>query len=158
MTGVWLLCWEDSLEKGMATYSSILAWRISWTEEPRGLQSTGSQRVGHIQHTCAVCQVGWFCTHYFILSLPRFKRGFLIVPWLWMDDSGSERVSGWQSFNQEAQLKFRSFKYWHIWPLLQEMLWRQGCFCSVENGLLFSQKEWVTIYIYILASPEVEEK
>ena len=38
---------EDPLEEGMATHSSILAWRISWTEEPGGLQSTGSQRVGH---------------------------------------------------------------------------------------------------------------
>ena len=37
---------EDSLEKGMATHSSILAWRILWTEEPGGLRSTGSQRVG----------------------------------------------------------------------------------------------------------------
>ena len=35
------------LEKGMATHSSILAWRIPWTEEPGGLQSTGLQRVGH---------------------------------------------------------------------------------------------------------------
>ena len=38
---------EDPLEKEMATYSSILAWRNPWTEEPGGLQSTGSQRVGH---------------------------------------------------------------------------------------------------------------
>ena len=37
---------EDSLEEGMATHSSILAWKISWTEEPGGLQSMGSQRVG----------------------------------------------------------------------------------------------------------------
>ena len=36
---------EDPLEKGMATHSSILAWRISWTEESGGLQSTGLQRV-----------------------------------------------------------------------------------------------------------------
>ena len=35
------------MEKGMATHSSILAWRIPWTEEPGGLQSLGSQRVGH---------------------------------------------------------------------------------------------------------------
>ena len=41
------LSWEDSLEKGMATHSSILAWRIPWTEEPGGLQSMGSQRVRH---------------------------------------------------------------------------------------------------------------
>ena len=38
---------EDPLETGMATHSSILAWRIPWTEEPGGLQSMGSQRVGH---------------------------------------------------------------------------------------------------------------
>ena len=38
---------EDLLEKGMATHSSTLAWRIPWTEEPGGLQSRGSQRVGH---------------------------------------------------------------------------------------------------------------
>ena len=38
---------EDSLEEGMATHSSILAWRIPWTEEPGGLQSIGLQRVGH---------------------------------------------------------------------------------------------------------------
>ena len=41
------LGWEDPLEKGMATHSSILAWRIPRTEEPGGLQSMGSQRVGH---------------------------------------------------------------------------------------------------------------
>jgi len=38
---------EDLLEKEMATHSSILAWKIPWTEEPGGLQSMGSQRVGH---------------------------------------------------------------------------------------------------------------
>ena len=38
---------EDPLEKEMAAHSSILAWKISWTEEPGGLQSVGSQRVGH---------------------------------------------------------------------------------------------------------------
>ena len=41
------LGWEDPLEKEMATHSSILAWRIPWTKELGGLQSTGSQRVGH---------------------------------------------------------------------------------------------------------------
>jgi len=38
---------EDPLEEGMATHSSIVAWRIPWAEEPDGLQSMGSQRVGH---------------------------------------------------------------------------------------------------------------
>ena len=46
-TWVQSLGWEDPLEKEMATHSSILAWRIPWTEEPGRLQSTGSQRIGH---------------------------------------------------------------------------------------------------------------
>ena len=46
-TWVQTLGQEDPLEKAMATQSSILDWRIPWTEEPSGLQSMGSQRVGH---------------------------------------------------------------------------------------------------------------
>ena len=45
--GVQTLSQEDPLEKEMTTHSSILAWEIPWTEEPGGLQSMGSQRVGH---------------------------------------------------------------------------------------------------------------
>ena len=41
------LSWENPLEKGMATHSSIVAWRIPYTEEPDGLQSMGSQKVEH---------------------------------------------------------------------------------------------------------------
>ena len=40
------LGWEDLLEEGMATHSSVLAWRLPWTEEPGGLQPMGLQRVG----------------------------------------------------------------------------------------------------------------
>ena len=55
----WTLHWEDPLEEGMATHSSILAWRTPWTEEPGGLQSIGLQRVGHnwsdtAQHSIAI--------------------------------------------------------------------------------------------------------
>ena len=46
-TWVQSLGWEDPLEKEMATHSSILAWKIPWMEQPGGLRSTGSQRVGH---------------------------------------------------------------------------------------------------------------
>ena len=45
------LDWEDPPEKEMATHSSILAWRIPRMDEPGGLQSTGSQRVGHINYS-----------------------------------------------------------------------------------------------------------
>ena len=46
-TWVQSLGWEDPLEKGVATHSSVLAWRIPWAEEPGVLRSMGSQRVGH---------------------------------------------------------------------------------------------------------------
>ena len=46
-TQIRFLGWEDPMEKRMSTHISILAWRILWTEEPGGLQSTGSQRVGY---------------------------------------------------------------------------------------------------------------
>ena len=46
-TRVRALDWEDPLEKEMATHSSLLAWKISCTEQPGGLQSMGLQRVGH---------------------------------------------------------------------------------------------------------------
>ena len=49
MQGTWVqsLGWEDPLEKGTGTHSSILAWKIPWTEEPGGPQSMRSQRVRH---------------------------------------------------------------------------------------------------------------
>ena len=53
-TRVQSLGWEDPLEKGMATHSSILAWRLPWTQEPGGLQSMGSQsrtRLSDFTHT-----------------------------------------------------------------------------------------------------------
>ena len=54
---LWRRAWEDPLEEAMATHSSILVWRIPWTEEPGGLQSIGPPRVGHncndLAHTCA---------------------------------------------------------------------------------------------------------
>ena len=50
-TPVQSLGWEDLLEKEMATHSTILAWKIPWTEEPSRLQSMGLQRVGHDRAT-----------------------------------------------------------------------------------------------------------
>ena len=63
-TWVWSLGWEESLEKGLATHSSILDWRIPWTEEPGGLQSMGSQRGKHDWATFTLYkdhshQTGW---------------------------------------------------------------------------------------------------
>ena len=51
---------EDPLEKGMATHSSTLAWRIPWTEDPGRLQSMGLQRAGH---SCATNTTYYYTTH-----------------------------------------------------------------------------------------------
>ena len=51
------LAGEEPLEKGMATHSSILTWRVPWTEEPGGLKSMGLQRVGHDLVTLSLSQV-----------------------------------------------------------------------------------------------------
>ena len=71
-TWVWSLVQEDPLEKEMATHSSILAWRISWTQDSGGLQSTGSQRVGH----------NWGndkeCSNYFTTALISHARKIML--------------------------------------------------------------------------------
>ena len=71
MRETWIrsLGWEDPLEKGKATHSSILAWRISWIEEPGRLQSMGLQRVKHHQVTF---------TFHFILVLKRAQLSSLL--------------------------------------------------------------------------------
>ena len=56
-TQVQSLGWEDPLEKGMATHSGILAWRISWTEGPSGLQSMGSQKESNMTERLTHTQV-----------------------------------------------------------------------------------------------------
>ena len=53
-TWVQLLGWEDPLEEEMVTQSSILAWRILWTEEPGGLQSKGCKELDMTKHTCTM--------------------------------------------------------------------------------------------------------
>ena len=68
------LGWEDPLEEGMATHSSVLAWRISWTEEPGWLQFIGSQRVRHDWSDLA-CTHTWVplgCMGNTLGSPPRF--------------------------------------------------------------------------------------
>ena len=67
---VWSLGWEDPLEEGTATYSSILAWRIPWTEESGGLRSMGPQRTGHDSSDRA--------QHSSLKGLPSIKEESLI--------------------------------------------------------------------------------
>ena len=64
-TWVGFLGQEDSLEEEMATYSSTLAWRIPWTEEPGGLQSTGSQSDTTEQLTLSLSYIVLLNNHWF---------------------------------------------------------------------------------------------
>ena len=88
MREIWIqsLGWKDPLKKEMATHSSILSWRILWTEEPGGLQSMGSQRVRHNWVTgissIALCNVPFYPWQYslfwshlaseIIMAIPAF--------------------------------------------------------------------------------------
>ena len=70
---IWSLGWEDPLDKWMATHSSILAWRIPWTEEPGGLKSMGLQRVGHdwVTDTFTFFGTGVTTSSYYITAAQR---------------------------------------------------------------------------------------
>ena len=123
------LGWEDLLEKGIATHSSILAWRIPWTEEPGGLQSMGLHRVAHNWSDLA-------CTHAnFIVSLTCFgakhleelllislflgflERSDLILSILWEHLETEERKTCWTS---RWFLPLSGLPCWLRWPALQD--------------------------------------
>ena len=73
------LSWEDPLEEGMTTHSSILAWRIPWTEEPGGLQSTGSQTATHngqTKHAQIKYKRGFIFTYITIFSCTILVKTF----------------------------------------------------------------------------------
>ena len=69
--------WGRSPEKEMGTHSSTLAWKIPWTEEPGGLQSTGPQRLGH--DIATKHQRQFFLEVWFVLHLPQGLQGLMGV-------------------------------------------------------------------------------
>ena len=77
-TKVQSLGWEDPLEEGMATHFSILAWRISWTEKPGSLQSTGSQTdmTEATEHALLILNYYYCCYCYFSFSEMFFQLHF----------------------------------------------------------------------------------
>ena len=77
-TRVRSLGWEDPLEEEMATHSSILAWKILWTEEPGGLQSMGSQRVGNDWSDLA-CIHGICESNHYVLHFKFFKKTITLI-------------------------------------------------------------------------------
>ena len=107
-TWVRSLGWEDPLEKEMATHSSILAWRIPWTEEPGRLQSTGSQRVGH----------DWATSHT-RTHLSKCTCGECT----WMtQDSGSNLPTKMIAFLSISRCKSGSTSKWVVFAIMMEIL------------------------------------
>ena len=84
---------EDPLEEEMATHSSILAWKISWTEEAGGLRSTGSQRVEH----------DWVTNTYLLTYLSKYS---------WSSSSWSDVVSIIAAFNLTTHYANMFYKSW----------------------------------------------
>ena len=111
---------EDPLEKGMATHSSFLSWRILWTEEPGGLESTGLQRVGHNGATPLTLSLNTFPggldDKYFVFNVGDLGRSLgledplekemaihsSILPWRipWTQEPGRLQSMGLQSPRQ----------------------------------------------------------
>ena len=115
-TWVWSLHWEDPLEKETATYSSILAWKISWTEEPGGLQSVRSQRVRH----------DWATNTYLLTSHS--------LVWSWANDLASFWPCLFISFFKIYLLELvgRTSYTWHIVGVLEMKLYSR----HVVKGML----------------------
>ena len=123
---------EDPLEKEMATHSSILAWRIPWTEEPGGLQSTGSQRVDTTE---------WL---YLLTYLPGL-----------MDQSGTEKpawfgglmVLQWQNWRLESLSHVADFLLKHV-PSKHTINGRrpENCVKHLGNGVDLPSSSWRLSY------------
>ena len=126
-TWVWSLGWKDPLEEDKATHSSILAWRISWTEEPGGLQSKGSQRIGHdwaTKHSIQCCIYGvvnlthlirLVCT--FASASPCFPHPLLPSPWqpLYSRNSMIPHVSDTERCLSEPLFHNKEAEAAHLW-------------------------------------------
>jgi len=97
---------EDPLEKGMAIHSSILAWKIPWTEEPNGLQSMVSQRVGHDWAHIHTYLYKYYLGFHFLKFLKLYTK--LTVKEKGGTESTEELAGNWYLYNIEV---LESLKY-----------------------------------------------
>ena len=133
--------WEDPLEKGMATHSSILAWRIPWTEEPGELlhESMGSQSVEHDWATNPFTLLLFFP----VWSLQLFYY-FLFI-WI-------------ASLNHSLRvhlLATHSFSFSYLWEYLYFPFISEGSFISMNMGFLVGRKffcSWKILFPFLLLS------
>ena len=119
-TWVQSLGWEDPLEKGMAPHSSILAWRIPWTEEPGGLQSMGSQRVRHNWVTTTSSSIHKLLHQNFpkirwkLLLMPHYSSCMAWIPNQVLNSLSNQVLS--LSNNSPLSMEFFRQEYWHGLP------------------------------------------
>ena len=119
-TWVRSLGWEDPLEKEKATHSSILAWRIPWTEEPGGLQSMRLQRVGHNSETKQQQggSAGFLCVRFapcirFSMPLTPESDSLACVRCIYVC---SQTLCMWDGFS--CVLIFNSWNHWFVYLIL----------------------------------------
>ena len=138
-TWVWWQGWEDPLEKGMATHSSILAWRIPWTEEPGGLQSIELQRAGHdwVTNTYMLDALGFvteFQVNVFVCLLPFvcfFAIYYFLMPNIYITFLPDPRIKPRSPALQADSLPTELWGKPHKNPKMQILL----SFCFVITGV-----------------------
>ena len=138
-TWVWSLGWEDPLEKGMASHSSILAWKIPWTEEPGGLQSMGrreSDMIEWLTHTHTPVRV---CLEVQAQPSEVNKNGCTPSSHCWMSLPDSK----YRTEGTEAWAKSHSFVHLNHWvpPPHSKLLgsWEDG---SLTFSLQFLHEKY----------------
>ena len=115
---VWFLGQEDPLEKQIATQSSILAWRISWTQEPCRPRSMGSQRVGHdwVNNTFTFHQIYF---EFIEITMSFFLKSLnIVIQWITLNKTPI--LGKIQHYHEIYLLGFliSLFKFWHLWSLV----------------------------------------
>ena len=122
-TWVQFLGWEDPLEEGLSTHSSILAWRSQWTEEPEGIQATGSQRVRHNWRDWAHMHIGPVTIFLVVLGLSCVGLSPLLC-----------------FLPREVPLMFVGKMVWWCWILLTLLVWKAFYFSINSEWELASQR------------------
>ena len=135
------LCWEDPLEKAMATHSSILAWKIPWMEKPGRLQSMGSQRVRHDWLTSLSLSLTYKCESWTIKKAEHRKidpfelwcwKRLLRVPWTARRSNQSILKEISPEYPLEGLMLKMKLQY------LGHLMWRAD---SLENTLMLGKIE-----------------
>ena len=148
-TWVRSLGWEDPLEKEMATHSGTLAWKIPWTEEPGGLKSMASQRVGHNWATSVHLTSGYVLGHLLFLLYTRFPQQshplhrFLSSMWLSskllsLSETSPERLKSSHSLHSFSPMApSQPVPAWRLTP--SALPWPQAVsFCSPPTQFISS--------------------